>query len=425
MKLLFKIITLSYLLVLSSGTSAADLSFTFGPVEIGKGRIPINLRDFKLSSKNQNKNIRARFIKSSVQWVRDENNLLSPRARVALQIKEKNGIFIKYQGSSIIPVSKNNYVYTEIYVNLFDPKEISVYKNKDLIEKITLTAKRTNKKNIKKNSKLIDYSCVPYSLDIRGLEGEYHSVGCRLERTGQFGKERPRLIVKLEATNFTLPDGSGAPFTVFLKDNSPVYIPLINRSGKKTKVSITASLPRRMHRLKTAFGFGPYSFDSSLGTKTENVKVAPAIMLYGKFDLFEDTSIRFFDALVARSTIFNNSGVYFAYTIASVFDNRVQFVPLLGAQGLSFKFKGEDKFDHRFIYPQGFEVVYKHAFGLENYSLVYGMFISTSSREDYENLWLRMGKSWFLELNYIRWGRDDSKASMWGLSAGIPFFSLF
>ncbi|OUR97312.1 hypothetical protein A9Q84_13385 [Halobacteriovorax marinus] len=418
------VLTLLFILSPLSALAAEGLSFSFGPVEIGKARNSINLRDFKLTHRRNGKVARARFVKGSVQWVRDENNLLSPRARVAIKVKKKNDIFIKYKGSGIIPVDKLKHVYTEIYVNLFDPKVIEVFMGPKLIETITISAKKAKRKNAQK-SKLIDYSCVPYSLDILGLEGEYYSIGCRLERTGQFGKERPRLIVKLEATNFTLPDGSGSPFTVFLKDNSPVYIPLVNRRGMKTKVKITAKLPRRMHRLKTAFGFGPYFFDSSKGGKTENKTIAPAIMLYGKFDLYENSSLRFFDALMARGTIFNNSGLYFAYTIASVFDNRLTFVPLLGAQGLSFKFKGDDKFDHRFIYPQGFEVVYKHAFGLENYTMVYGMFLSTSSREDYENLWLRMGKRWFLEINYIRWGRDDSKASMWGLSAGIPFFSLF
>ena len=73
------------------------------------------------------------------------------------------------------------------------------------------------------------------------------------------------------------------------------------------------------------------------------------------------------------------------------------------------------------IYPQGFEILYKHAF-IENYNLAYGMFLSTNS-EKYTNAWFRYGKKNFLELNYITWGHEQSQIKMWGLSVGIPFFS--
>jgi hypothetical protein len=417
MKFLGLILLLFYSCVVFSNS----FSFTLGPVQIGEGRIPVNLRDFNLSKFKSTKNIRVNFIKNSVQWVRNDENLLTPRARIAIQVFEQDLVYIKYENQNIIPVKKKKSFYTEIFVNLFYPKNIEVYKGKNRIEIISITSK----KNVKTNSKLIDYSCVPYHLDIKGLEGEYHSVGCRLEKVGPFGNERPRLIVTLVATNFTLPDGSQSLIKIFLKDNSPVIIPLVTRTNKEIKVRISAKLPRKMPRLKTALGFGPYIFDSSQDDKALNATVSPSLMLYGKYDLYESSSLRFFDALIFNKSVFNNSGLYFAYTLARAFDNRVQFVPLLGAQGLSYRFSKEGSFNHQFIFPQGFEVVYKHAFGFENYSLVYGMFLSTSSKTDYENLWVRMGKSWFLELNYINWKHNSSRATMWGLSAGIPFFTLF
>jgi hypothetical protein len=76
------------------------------------------------------------------------------------------------------------------------------------------------------------------------------------------------------------------------------------------------------------------------------------------------------------------------------------------------------------IFPQGFEVVYRHAFGLRNYHLIYGMFLSTASDGSYENIWLRFGQKVFWELNWINWKYEDRQATSYGLSVGIPFLSL-
>jgi hypothetical protein len=76
------------------------------------------------------------------------------------------------------------------------------------------------------------------------------------------------------------------------------------------------------------------------------------------------------------------------------------------------------------IYPQGFEMMYKHFNGMENKHLTYGMFIGTGAHK-YINSWLRFGGSKFLELNYIRWAHDDSEIKTWGLSVGLPLFSSF
>ena len=76
-------------------------------------------------------------------------------------------------------------------------------------------------------------------------------------------------------------------------------------------------------------------------------------------------------------------------------------------------------------FKQGFEAVYYHPFGLENYIFVYGMFISTSSEEGYNNIWIRFGKKIFWELNYIDWDYRGQYSSMWGLSVGIPLAQFF
>ena len=200
---------------------------------------------------------------------------------------------------------------------------------------------------------------------------------------------------------------------------------VFNAVGEKSDVIIKAKLPKNIHRLKTALGLGPYLFEANDRLSYQNEKVAPAWMLYGNYELLNTTSIRFFNATVKNEALFNNGGVYFAYELANVFDGRFQLVPLLGFQLLSFDYNKSTATRHKIIYPQGFEAVYKHAFGLANWHLVYGMFISSSDEEPYKNLWLRFGKKWFGEVNYIEWQAGVYKVKTYGLSVGIPFLSFF
>ncbi len=397
-------------------------SISFGDVSIGANRIPIKLSDFKLFGKNKNKNIKAFFIKNSVQWVRTKNNLLVPRARIALKGRHFKNIHFKYLGQTIIPVFKHKkYHYSEIYMGLFNPGKLEVYEGENLIEIISLKAKKTTKL---KDAKLIDYSCSRYNVQVRGLENEYFSLGCQLSKTGHRGKEKPRLQVTWAATNFTLLNGQTPPYTAFLNDNSPVHLTVLDKDGLKRKITITAKLPKRLKRLKTAVGLGPYMFEAKENGLDRDPQASPAFMLYAKYDFNFTTSLRAFDALVFNESVFNNSGLYFAYELADAMDKRISLVPLLGAQGLSYRYNKKTKFKHDFIFPQGFELVFKHVFGIENYNVVYGMFLSTSSTITYDNLWLRWGKGYFWELNFIRWGQGEQKASMYGISIGLPLASF-
>jgi hypothetical protein len=151
--------------------------------------------------------------------------------------------------------------------------------------------------------------------------------------------------------------------------------------------------------------------------------LAPSLMIYGKFDLTETASLKAFDALLYSKSLFNNSGLYFSYDLASLFDNKIFINALLGFQGIHYSFdRKTTNTVFEIIYPQGFEVLYKHAFGLENYNLFYGMFLSTGQQR-YTNAWVRFGKRSFVELNYIDWGLDSNHIQMVGLSVGIPFIN--
>lgn len=404
--------------------SEQKFQLSFGNVDIGESRIPINLSDFSIISKNSlNLKTKVEFIKDSVQWIRMSNNLLSPRARLGIQIESSDSnIHLNYSGKSIVLTRHQNILYTQLYVSLFNPMPIEVIVDGKKVGRITIRARSPERKT---ETKLIDYSCSNYNVQIQGVDDEYISVGCRMDRLGRIGKERPRLEVSWSATNFHLLDQSPPPYVSIFTRNDPAKVMVEDEEGNKKEITITADIPERLHRLKTAFGLGPYAFNATEQGKKRDTVIAPSFMLYGNFYLMPGASVRMFDALVWQDSIFNNFGFYFAYDVAKIFDQRILIVPLLGVQGLTFKYNKNSPSFTRMIYPQGAEVVINHAFGITGYSVVYGMFFSTSSAVDYMNLWLRWGKKVFWEINYIDWGDDGHEATMYGLSVGIPLGSFF
>lgn len=435
---LMKFWTLVILLIIPFGSVSADLlSVSFGPVKFGEPRIPIELKNFTVKVKKQNGvKIKTGLIKKSVQWIRSENNLLIPRARIGIILKDNAGLYhLRYQDQSFIPEERKDYFYSELYIHLFTPKKINVYKDEKLVAQISV---HTEIRVPKSKTRQIDYSCLKYRLQLIGLDNEYVSVGCHLEKKGSWGNETPRLEVTWTTTNYTLMDDTPPPFVTVFNGNYTSKINLKNQDGEKKEIEIKVKLPNRLHRLKTAYGFGPYFFNSTLLAKTdlsqaertEKEPFAPALFLYGKLDLSTNTSLRIFDALVFKKVpfkdkTFNNFGFYFAYDLARAFDGKVQIVPLLGIQGLTFKFDKNDDAFTRIIYPQGFELVFNHFLGMENYTVVYGMFLSTESDIDYQNIWVRWGRGPFWELNYIGWSDGVREAKMGGLSIGLPLASFF
>lgn len=402
-------------------SSEGSSFISFGHVDLADSRLPLNIKDFVINKKLNSSKVKVSFIDEKIGWVRTSKNLLAPRARFQIKIFTKKNIYIKYLDKTIFPSKSKDFQHTELFTNLFNPEEITIFENGKILE-ILKTYSLPTKDNVETH--LIDYSCVKYSLKITGLDNEYLSMGCKMDKTGPFGNERPRLEVSWITTNFHLKNETQSIYTVFITNNDPVKIILYNQNNKKTKVTIKAKVPRSLKRVKTALGFGPYTFKAVKNEKTNNSYLNPAAMIYAKYDISNNTSLRAFDALVMKDSFFNNFGLYYAYELATLMDGRISIIPLLGAQGLSYRFDNNYKMTHSFIYPQGVEINFRHVFGLENYHFVYGMFLSTSSEVDYENLWIRFGKKYFAELNYIRWGQDNMESKMIGLSIGLPFMTF-
>lgn len=404
-----------------SALAQAPIAVSFGPVKIGEKRIKIDLNNFQIQATKNSSYIKARIIKGTTQWIRTKENFLSPRVLVSISVKSDKTVSLEHHGKNII-LQGESVKNGKLYLNIFNPQEIKVFVGNEMVDQLILSS---NVKLANRRGHLIDYSCSRYGIEVEGLDDQYLSLGCRMDRVGPIGKERSRLVLTWSTTNFSLESLQRSPFTSILMSGESMSIDMIDSQGERRKVKISAKFKKRFHRLKMALGLGPYRMDSKEGFQLEKNQIAPAVMLYGKWDLTPQSSFRAFNALLKRKSLFNNAGIYFAYDIASAFDNRFQLAPLIGAQYLTYKFDSNSKTNNKFIYPQGFEATFKHIFGIENYHMTYGMFLSTQTEETYDNIWLRWGKNYFWELNYIRWGRDRQEVETYGLSIGFPIGSFF
>lgn len=392
-----------------------------GSFSIGKSSVELDFNGFEIKKKLSE--IKTEFQKESLQWIRTDNNLLTPRVLLSLSIPKKfNPVYVKVEDLVIFPVTSYESLTTQVYVNLFHPQKILIYQNDVLIDTIEINAKSIAASSLKQ---WIDHSCSPYNLKVLGVNTEYSSTGCLMNRVGVFGSETPRLEVAFSSPNLMTPSGDMPPFLFNLVDNTGVETVLVNKNTKKKqKVVISATLPNRLYRLKLAGGIGPYFFTNGLGKEKRGPETALSYMLYGKFELSDSSSIKGFDALIYNKAVFNNSGLYFSYDLARAYDGQIIFGALLGFQGLHYRYDEgyETQFD--FIYPQGFEFAYNNAFGVKNTYLNIGMFASTTSQL-YKNIWIRYGSKIFYEINYIAWGKDQSEIEMWGLSVGFPLYKGF
>lgn len=397
-------------------------AFSIGQFSIGEAAVDLDVNDFNIE--NNHADIKASFNADSVQWLRPENNLLTPRVLLTISVPKKyQPVYFKIADQVIIPTGDATSLSTQVYVNLFNPETIQIFQGGMVLDTIHISAKSVARSKLKQ---WIDYTCLPYSVVITGIDQQYSSTGCKLHRVGTFGRETPRLEVAFSSPNLATLAGDHPPFIFNLSDNSAAETVLINKSSKeKINVSVSAKLPERLQRLKVAGGLGPYFYTSTYNLETKGPDTAPSYMLYVKYELTETSSFKAFDALVFNNkSLFNNSGLYFSYDLAQVLDGQLVLGALLGLQGLHYRYDSGYPNEFEVIYPQGFELTYNHAFGIQNHYLSYGMFLSTTE-DVYRNIWLRYGSQVFYELNYITWGSDIAETEMWGLSVGFPLFKAF
>lgn len=424
--------SLCLMLFLSLQAFASEPSGTvsFGVQNTGETKVKLKLEEFQAEinyEKNSPKiEITAKLIENSLQWVRLKDLLLLPRALSKIEIKSNaEDLYLKYENRTLHLQTNEGIAYTEFYYSLYQANKIEVFSKNVKIGDIQYKLDSMKSKVPAESRAHIDYSCNNSQIQFSKMEGEFYSVHCKIIRVGSIGAETPMLELSWIALNYNMSE----PVVSIFRDSNPVKVTLHSVDHYEKVIEISASISKRLNRMKFAGGLGPYIFDAKLNAESKT-EIAPSFMLYGNFTLGDTTSIRGFEALVTQNpttkAYFNNFGIYFAYDLASLLDSRVQLMALLGGQGLTFAYHGTSGSTFsQAIFPQGFELTYFNAFGIRRNVFGFGMFILPSSNNPYNNMWIRYGKKIFWELNYISWELNQRKASMFGVSVGFPLAGFF
>ncbi|MAZ47956.1 MAG: hypothetical protein CME65_05295 [Halobacteriovoraceae bacterium] len=394
-----------------------------------QNRIPLKSKDFFIDIKaDEQCDVRAMIDPSSINWFRFEDILLIPMARIKIRTKRvPPAAFITYKERTLNFQHSEKYSYAELNISLFENQPIEI----KLFDKV-LSIIDVQFRTPKKPKVLVDYSCSRNGIQIEGLENEYFSIGCRTKRIGKFGKEKPMLEVIWLSPDLRIKNSKYLPYHAAFLSQRPVQAEVENRqTGKSKVITIKAKIPKRLHRLFTAYGFGPYAFETELiemdddgneiSRESKTEPTVPALMFYINYKISETQSIRGFEAAVFKDSVFNNAGIYLGSDFGFALDNRLYFSTLIGVQHLYFQFDKDSEVISEPIFPQGIEFMYRHAFDDPNYIVSGGVFLSPTESIDYTNAWVRWGKNYFWELNYISWGKEEFKATTYGVSIGFPF----
>ena len=391
----------------------------------GEARIRFDGKDINVQLDNQSTyKIDAIIDGSSIEWVRYDSVLLIPRVRLKLRVANPSAkLVINYKEQSFNFQQSKKYGYAELFYSLFEREDVSIYDGNKRIATVRIKFYSHDK-----NKAVIDYTCSRNSIEVTGLEDEHFSIGCHTRRIGNYGKEKPMLEVKWISPELEIVGSKSVPYNAAFLNRFPIKVKVRNvYTDQFRELTIKAKIPKRLHRLFTAYGFGPYTLNTKTLDSNEeeiekkDVQIAPALFFYLNYKISETTSVRGFDAAIFQESRFNNAGIYLGSDFGYSLDNKLYFTTLLGVQYLYFKFDDDAAEISEPIFPQGIEFMYRHAFDIPNYIISGGIFLSTSESIDYENVWIRWGKSYFWELNLITWGKDDFEARTWGLSVGFPF----
>jgi len=360
-----------------------------------------------------------------VKWDRTKENLILPKVFLRLRdsfIDTKRYHF-RYLKKNYFPQQIENFEVADIEISLFESNKIEVLENGKRLGFISTRMERTNSKD---QTVLEDYSCSPYEVRVYGFEGEFLSLGCELIRDNVGGVIVPTLNLHWIASDYKTLDNQYGPYVVSFSEGRTSIIPVIDDQGKTREIKFKVSFPRRIHRLSTSMGLGPYVYQSDYFKNSKEQETLPSWMLYGNYYLNNIHSVKFFNALIMKESVFNHAGFYLGSELGRFYDDRLVFNSLLGFQALSFRFDiGEDDLFTQVIYPQGLEIVMHHPWNLRNYKFSIGGFLSPQSDVTYQNFWARFGSKLFLEFNFINWQYQSRAASMYGLSIGFPFFKAF
>jgi hypothetical protein len=393
----------------------------------------------------------AYIVDNSLQWVRTQEVLVLPRARVHLTIKNTaaGGIhssvrgIVRHHGAVQSFEQSAAASHAEIPVALLSHPassiEVVVKRADGVEEKGTLQVQFQSNRPVEKRLH-IDASCSQYQVSALKAELSPQSwalVGCRLVYTKRESRTVPSLEVFLfwdGAGSKILIDGTASESVVpavwaLRLRSDPGRVRFSSTEGSPQNIELKYQVRSELHSGSFGVGFGPYGYRYTTQTGLDNINQAAGVLtFYGSVFFNHYMRAVMFSVLPVHRKIFNDTGLYLLVEQARILDNRMSINLLFGGHGILFPYDGANYF--RFSFPQGIETVFRD-FPYRRHNLTFGLFAYPFAGErSYYNAWLRWAMGpYFAELNYIKWDEIVRSgtlvgAELWGVSFGMPLFEF-
>ena len=382
----------------------------------------------------------AELVPDSVEWVRLEDVVVVPRARLRIVFKHATTGHVVYAGTTHPLRQEETRAATELEVALFSGPQQAIEVQLAGSAGAPATAARLwlRRKPHAKASPMhanIDHSCSPFGVTVvspQSAGDDWFSVGCRrVYALGMFNRTQDLQMVVVwdNAGDDVEIGGASAPSpgaSIHRLSLAPGKGPVLLRSSKR-KIELHYSLVAHPNYGMLGVGIGPY-FYSFTGANEDLQALSPLVTVYGAYSMTDTTRIVAFGAVSLNEKIDTDIGLYLNYQSLRILDRRVSMNILLGAHLLAFVAKGQ--YQIRPSAPQGLEFIFRDAF-LPGYNFLAGAFLYPPFADTaYGNVWVRYGNAaWFVEVNGIYWQEPFEGASLTsqniGVSVGMPLVRFF
>lgn len=375
----------------------------------------------------------------SLQWVRVNDVLVLPRARLRLKFIEPTNFQVSVSGFTTSG-SQLNVIDFPVALLINPKNQIDlVYETKGVQKKAIIKFKMKPKKTAGDQRIYFDSSCSKYAAQAhwkkeQTLTSSWVYIGCRFVTTkgDQFRASSLEMYViwdgvasasdiliagiKTESTQPSLwPLRLGA---------QPGHLTLKNNQGEE--LELTWMLSERHYLGFLGVGIGPYASDFSGGGDFEH-GVIPLITIYGAYFMNETSRIVGFDATSVTNRLWTDFGLYLSTENAKMFDQRLTMNLLFGGHILAFR--SGNKTHAVPSFPQGFEFIYADAFAKGHVLSLGGFLYPELNGRSYYNLWVRWGGRIFGEINYLSaqesFGKESVSSKSLGVTFGFPIARFF
>ncbi|HCM39838.1 MAG: hypothetical protein A2X97_14840 [Bdellovibrionales bacterium GWA1_52_35] len=389
--------------------------------------------------------VKAELEAASLEWVRVNDLLVVPRARLFVSVEGIDAGRVMNAGFSQA-FWKNASGLSEVKLPVAlisgegNPIEIVLKKDgREYRERLFLEFQPRHPGSSPRM--FIDPSCSKFGLTENsifsstkpGRPGQKNSwayIGCRLVQTEGLGHRTSSLETfvfwdnvgqEIEIGGIRTPSSASSVWALRLH-SEPGKVNLRAGQGQfDHKIALSYRVPQEFHRGAISLGLGPYSyFYRNSSYETSNWTIMPTFYL--SYAVTETMRVVAFDATTLNEQFISDLGIYVNSEYIRTLDRRFVLNLMLGVHFIGFK---DQQYYFKVGAPQGVEMIYTDFLGAGRNLSLGGFIYPAIQGKSYYNTWLRWGSGQlFGEVNFISWeekiDEKEFSARSLGVTLGFP-----